>query len=108
MQVASINLPGPKGQRFDYLTMDDEDQSSALCPSWTRNPHKSSRQLREPVCNTFWCVRIWLKFVNSVVHNQNPASNHDAGFKRFWCLSVCRPSPTSLWPTLSSSQPYSL
>jgi hypothetical protein len=24
-QIASINLPGPKGQRFDYLTMDDED-----------------------------------------------------------------------------------
>lgn len=24
-QVASIHLPGPKGQRFDYLTMDDED-----------------------------------------------------------------------------------
>jgi hypothetical protein len=24
-QVAAINLPGPKGQRFDYLTMDDED-----------------------------------------------------------------------------------
>ena len=23
--VASIDLPGPKGQRFDYLTMDDED-----------------------------------------------------------------------------------
>lgn len=25
-QVASIDLPGPKGQRFDYLTMDDEDR----------------------------------------------------------------------------------
>ena len=24
-QIASIDLPGPKGQRFDYLTMDDED-----------------------------------------------------------------------------------
>jgi DNA-binding beta-propeller fold protein YncE len=24
-QVASIDLPGPTGQRFDYLTMDDED-----------------------------------------------------------------------------------
>ena len=24
-QVATIDLPGPKGQRFDYLTMDDED-----------------------------------------------------------------------------------
>lgn len=24
-QVANIDLPGPKGQRFDYLTMDDED-----------------------------------------------------------------------------------
>jgi DNA-binding beta-propeller fold protein YncE len=24
-QVAAIDLPGPKGQRFDYLTMDDED-----------------------------------------------------------------------------------
>jgi len=24
-KVASIDLPGPKGQRFDYLTMDDED-----------------------------------------------------------------------------------
>jgi DNA-binding beta-propeller fold protein YncE len=24
-QVASIDLPGPKGQRFDYQTMDDED-----------------------------------------------------------------------------------
>src|SRR6267142_814442 len=24
-QVAVIDLPGPKGQRFDYLTMDDED-----------------------------------------------------------------------------------
>jgi DNA-binding beta-propeller fold protein YncE len=23
--IASIDLPGPKGQRFDYLTMDDED-----------------------------------------------------------------------------------
>src|SRR5579864_2679506 len=23
--VASVDLPGPKGQRFDYLTMDDED-----------------------------------------------------------------------------------
>src|SRR3954451_2812736 len=23
--VASIDLPGPKGQRFDYLTIDDED-----------------------------------------------------------------------------------
>jgi DNA-binding beta-propeller fold protein YncE len=25
-QIASIDLPGPKGQRFDYLTIDDEDQ----------------------------------------------------------------------------------
>src|SRR6266852_2042022 len=25
-QVATIDLPGPKGERFDYLTMDDEDQ----------------------------------------------------------------------------------
>jgi hypothetical protein len=24
-QVAAIDLPGPAGQRFDYLTMDDED-----------------------------------------------------------------------------------
>jgi DNA-binding beta-propeller fold protein YncE len=24
-QVAAIDLPGPKGERFDYLTMDDED-----------------------------------------------------------------------------------
>jgi hypothetical protein len=24
-QVGVIDLPGPKGQRFDYLTMDDED-----------------------------------------------------------------------------------
>ena len=24
-KVAAIDLPGPKGQRFDYLTMDDED-----------------------------------------------------------------------------------
>src|SRR5436853_1901919 len=24
-QIGVINLPGPKGQRFDYLTMDDED-----------------------------------------------------------------------------------
>src|SRR5205085_12000422 len=24
-KIAAINLPGPKGQRFDYLTMDDED-----------------------------------------------------------------------------------
>jgi DNA-binding beta-propeller fold protein YncE len=25
-QVATIDLPGPKGERFDYLTIDDEDQ----------------------------------------------------------------------------------
>jgi DNA-binding beta-propeller fold protein YncE len=25
-QIATIDLPGPKGQRFDYLTMDDEDR----------------------------------------------------------------------------------
>src|SRR5438270_4589524 len=24
-QIATIDLPGPAGQRFDYLTMDDED-----------------------------------------------------------------------------------
>ena len=24
-QVASIDLPGPKGERFDFLTLDDED-----------------------------------------------------------------------------------
>src|SRR5947209_17346946 len=24
-KVTAIDLPGPKGQRFDYLTMDDED-----------------------------------------------------------------------------------
>src|SRR6516165_1972986 len=24
-KVATIDLPGPKGERFDYLTMDDED-----------------------------------------------------------------------------------
>jgi len=24
-KVAVVDLPGPKGQRFDYLTMDDED-----------------------------------------------------------------------------------
>src|SRR5438270_7501476 len=24
-KIASIDLPGPKGQRFDYLAMDDED-----------------------------------------------------------------------------------
>ena len=23
--IATIDLPGPKGERFDYLTMDDED-----------------------------------------------------------------------------------
>jgi DNA-binding beta-propeller fold protein YncE len=34
-QVATIDLPGPKGERFDYLTMDDEDHyllSSHLGP----------------------------------------------------------------------------
>jgi DNA-binding beta-propeller fold protein YncE len=34
-KVASIDLPGPKGERFDYLTMDDEDHyllSSHLGP----------------------------------------------------------------------------
>lgn len=25
-KVTTIELPGPKGQRFDYLAMDDEDQ----------------------------------------------------------------------------------
>jgi DNA-binding beta-propeller fold protein YncE len=25
-QIATIDLPGPKGERFDYLTMDEEDQ----------------------------------------------------------------------------------
>src|SRR5215470_6582754 len=25
-KVGTIDLPGPKGQRFDYLTTDDEDQ----------------------------------------------------------------------------------
>ena len=25
-QISTIDLPGPKGQRFDYLTVDDEDQ----------------------------------------------------------------------------------
>jgi hypothetical protein len=24
-QIATIDFPGPKGERFDYLTMDDED-----------------------------------------------------------------------------------
>jgi DNA-binding beta-propeller fold protein YncE len=24
-QIATIDLPGPKGERFDYLTMDDEN-----------------------------------------------------------------------------------
>src|SRR5258708_35875841 len=24
-QIATIDLPGPKGERFDYLTMDEED-----------------------------------------------------------------------------------
>src|SRR6266436_35796 len=24
-QIATIDLPGPKGERFDYLTMDDQD-----------------------------------------------------------------------------------
>jgi hypothetical protein len=24
-KITSIDLPGPKGQRFEYLTMDDED-----------------------------------------------------------------------------------
>ncbi|HET8826776.1 MAG TPA: hypothetical protein VFM77_16665, partial [Terriglobales bacterium] len=24
-KIAAIDLPGPKGQRFDYLTIDDED-----------------------------------------------------------------------------------
>ena len=24
-KIATIDLPGPKGERFDYLTMDDED-----------------------------------------------------------------------------------
>src|SRR5436305_6507893 len=31
-KIASIDLPGPKGQRFDYLTMDDEDH-------WLRSAH---------------------------------------------------------------------
>jgi DNA-binding beta-propeller fold protein YncE len=34
-QIASIDLPGPKGQRFDYLTVDDEDHwllSAHLAP----------------------------------------------------------------------------
>src|SRR6266536_4013200 len=34
-KIASIDLPGPKGERFDYLTMDDEDHwllSSHLGP----------------------------------------------------------------------------
>jgi len=25
-QIGTIDLPGPKGERFDYLTMDEEDQ----------------------------------------------------------------------------------
>jgi len=35
-QIATIDLPGPKGERFDYLTMDDEDHyllSAHLGPS---------------------------------------------------------------------------
>jgi len=34
-QVGVIDVPGPKGQRFDYLTMDDEDHyllSAHLAP----------------------------------------------------------------------------
>ena len=28
-QIATIDLPGLKGERFDYLTMDDEDHTHA-------------------------------------------------------------------------------
>jgi len=33
-KIASIDLPGPKGQRFDYLTMDDEDHWLLSSASW--------------------------------------------------------------------------
>jgi len=31
-KIASMDLPGPKGQRFDYLTMDDEDLVAISAP----------------------------------------------------------------------------
>lgn len=37
-KIGVIDLPGPKGQRFDYLTMDDEDHyllSAHLGPATT-------------------------------------------------------------------------
>lgn len=37
-KIGVIDLPGPKGQRFDYLTMDDEDHyllSAHLGPAAT-------------------------------------------------------------------------
>jgi len=49
-KVATIDLPGPKGQRFDYLTMDQEDHyllSGHLGPRDSlrhRRPHKQARQ----------------------------------------------------------------
>lgn len=37
-QIAAIDLPGPKGERFDYLTMDDEDHYFAFSSSRPRHP----------------------------------------------------------------------
>jgi hypothetical protein len=45
-QITTIDLPGPKGERFDYLTMDDEDHYLL----WPRNPvcdRRTSQQAGE-------------------------------------------------------------
>lgn len=38
-KVTSIDLPGPKGQRFDYLTMDDDDR-------WLLSAHLGKHHVR--------------------------------------------------------------
>ena len=48
-KIGAIDLPGPKGERFDYLTMDDEDHYLLSAP-WSghhvrhRRAHQPTRQ----------------------------------------------------------------
>ena len=51
-KVAAIDLPGPKGQRFDYLTMADEDHyllSAHLGPGLQNGTPVARMIVYEPV-----------------------------------------------------------
>jgi len=69
-EVGKFDLPGPGGKRFDYLTIDEEDQylisahmlqhlllfAVALCASARTSNQESKRTYSNSFAGMHWCV----------------------------------------------------